>query len=160
MPALFIFALLIGIPIMEIVVFILVGGQLGIALTLGLILLTAIIGTFLLRHQGLATLQRIQSATAANELPATSLIHGLLILIAGVLLLTPGFVTDSLGFLLFVPPVRAQLINSVRHRMSVQMSGTPNPPDAEPVIDLDAADYHAKRPDQSPWRDDDTKPQP
>ena len=74
--------------------------------TIGLVLLTAIIGVFLLRLQGLATLGAIQASLDRQEIPAITLIEGLILLIAGAFLLTPGFFTDSVGFLCLVPKIR------------------------------------------------------
>ena len=101
--------LMIGVPIAEIAVFIEVGGWIGLWPTLLIVVLTAIIGTALLRHQGLATLRRVQESLEQNRLPLAEVFDGLCLLVAGALLLTPGFVTDGFGFLLFFPPFRALL---------------------------------------------------
>lgn len=106
-----ILAIFVGVPIVEIAVFIKVGGLLGLWPTLAIVILTAIIGTTLLRLQGLSTLQRAQAALARNELPLREVFDGLCLLLAGALLLTPGFVTDAAGILLFIPPVR----DGIRH---------------------------------------------
>ena len=100
---------LIGIPIVEIAVFIEVGGRIGVWPTVGLIVLTAAIGLGLLRHQGLGVLGRANAAQERGELPIDEVFDGLCLLVAGALLLTPGFVTDTLGLLLFAPPLRAAL---------------------------------------------------
>lgn len=94
------------IPILEIAVFIHVGGKIGLWNTVLLIVLTAIMGTWLLRSQGLAMLQRAQESLARLVFPIVEVFDGLCLIIAGVLLLTPGFVTDIVGFLLFLPFVR------------------------------------------------------
>ena len=107
--ALFILVALIATPIAEIALFIEIGGQIGLWPTLAVVVLTALLGTGLLRVQGLATLGRMQESLARNRFPAVELFDGICLLIAGVLLLTPGFLTDALGFLLLVPPVRAGL---------------------------------------------------
>lgn len=99
-------AIFIGVPIVEIAVFIKVGGILGLWPTLAIVVMTAIIGTTLLRVQGFSTLQRAQAALARDELPLREVFDGLCLLLAGALLLTPGFVTDGVGILLFIPPVR------------------------------------------------------
>lgn len=112
-----IFVLFVGVPVLEIAIFIQVGGWLGLWPTVGLILLTAVLGTALLRQQGLATLARAQTAMDRGEMPMTEVIHGLFLLIAGVLLLTPGFATDLVGFLLFVPAIRLALGGYILHRM-------------------------------------------
>jgi UPF0716 protein FxsA len=111
------FFLLVAVPIIEIALFIQVGGWLGLWPTIGIVILTAAIGTLLLRIQGLATLGELQRRLAAGEDPSATLAHGAMILVAGVLLLTPGFFTDAVGFLLLTPPVRAAAIRFARSRM-------------------------------------------
>ena len=115
------FLVLLVIPIAEIATFIAVGGAIGIGWTLLLILVTAIIGTFLLRAQGMGLIARIQNEVRAGRVPARELVHGLMLLLAGVLLLTPGFVTDAIGFSLFVPPVRDAVWQLVRGRVTAQL---------------------------------------
>ena len=100
---------MIGVPIVEIAVFIEVGGRLGLWPTLATVILTAMAGTALLRQQGLATLQRVHESLEANRFPMAEVFDGLCLLVAGALLLTPGFVTDAAGLLLFVPAVRVAL---------------------------------------------------
>jgi UPF0716 protein FxsA len=96
----------IGIPILEISVFISVGDAIGLWPTLATVLITAIIGTALLRSQGLATLFRAQEHLNQGRFPMEEIFDGLCLIIAGAFLLTPGFVTDGVGFLLFFPPFR------------------------------------------------------
>ena len=98
--------LFLTVPVIEIYLFIKIGAQIGAFPTIALILLTAVLGAFLLRLQGLITLARIRQSMDNGELPAISLVEGLLLLVAGALLLTPGFFTDSIGFLLLIPPLR------------------------------------------------------
>lgn len=93
----------------EIGVFIEVGGLIGLWPTIAVIFITAAIGTGLLRAQGLAVMYRAQEALSRGEMPLAQVFDGLCLLFAGALLLTPGFVTDAAGFLLFVPPLRALL---------------------------------------------------
>jgi UPF0716 protein FxsA len=100
---------LICVPLLEIAVFIEVGGAIGLWPTLALIILTAVLGTWQLRAQGLATLARARSLMERGEMPARELFDGLCLLIAGALLLTPGFITDFMGALLFVPGLRQAL---------------------------------------------------
>ena len=103
----------IVIPISEIVVLITLGQYFGLAATLGLIFLTALMGTMLLRHQGLQTLAEVQKSLGQGELPVGELLKGLCLLCAGVLLLTPGFLTDSIGFTLFIPAIRSVLVTKL-----------------------------------------------
>ena len=102
-------AAFIGVPLLEIAVFIQVGEVIGLWPTLGAVVLTAVIGTWCLRAQGLATLARARAQIDRGALPTRELFDGACLLVAGALLLTPGFVTDTVGFLLFLPPVREAL---------------------------------------------------
>ncbi|MBI1422055.1 MAG: biotin--acetyl-CoA-carboxylase ligase [Gammaproteobacteria bacterium] len=99
-------ALFILIPIIELYVLIKVGSYIGALSTIGLVLLTAVIGLNLLRHQGISTLNQVQAQMQRGEIPATGMLEGMLIFFAGAMLLTPGFVTDTVGFLLMIPPLR------------------------------------------------------
>lgn len=152
---------LLGIPILEIAVFITVGQQIGVLPTLALILVTAIAGSILLRVQGFGVLARIRQTMDAGRMPGRELVHGVMILVAGVLLLTPGFVTDTLGFLLFIPAIRDLGWNLLKDRIVVMGApGEPGPqeppwPDdrrARPTIDLNTGDYHEDADSDTPWR--------
>jgi UPF0716 protein FxsA len=94
------------IPVAEIAVFIKAGQIIGLGWTLAIVVLTAVLGTALLRRQGLKVLTHTQHKLDRGELPVGELFDGLCLLVAGVLLLTPGFITDTIGLLLFIPPVR------------------------------------------------------
>lgn len=107
--ALLIPALFIGIPLIEIALFIQLGGAIGLFNTLLCIILTALVGTWLLRHQGLSTARRIQESVEAGRPPMRELFDAGCLLVAGALLLTPGFFTDAVGLALFAPPVRERL---------------------------------------------------
>ena len=104
--AILLLAAFIGVPLVEIAVFVQVGGWIGLGPTLALVVLTAVLGAWQLRTQGLATLLRARDQIDRGALPARELFDGACLLVAGALLLTPGFVTDATGFLLFLPPVR------------------------------------------------------
>ncbi len=99
-------ALFIGMPMLEIYVLIQVGQVVGPLWTVALLLLVAALGSLLLRQQGLATLAKVQAALARGELPAGAILEGLVLLVAGVLMVTPGFVTDVMAFLCLLPPLR------------------------------------------------------
>lgn len=109
--------LFIIIPLIELYVLIKVGGLIGPALTVALVILTAIIGTFLLRQQGFATLRRVQDNLGRGVLPAAELVEGLILLICGAFLLAPGFVTDTLGFIGLIPVVRRRLADLIVGQM-------------------------------------------
>lgn len=104
--AILLLAMFIAVPIIEIGLFIEIGGWIGLWPTIGIVIVTAFAGTTMLRLQGLSVLQRVQESANRNELPVQEVFDGLCLLVAGVLLLTPGFFTDSIGFLLFVPVFR------------------------------------------------------
>jgi UPF0716 protein FxsA len=105
-PGFILLLFFIGVPVIEIAVFIEIGGKIGLGWTIAIVILTAIAGSSLLRIQGLATLRRAQESMARNELPLREVFDGMCLIFAGALLLTPGFVTDTVGALLFLPPVR------------------------------------------------------
>ena len=107
------------IPLVEIYVLLEVGGAIGVLPTIAMVVLTAVIGAGLIRAQGLATLGRVQQQLERGELPAVGIIEAALLLVAGALLLTPGFVTDSIGFLILVPPLRRWAIESFLARRIV-----------------------------------------
>ena len=98
--------LLLSIPLLEIYLLISVGRTIGAGSTVLVVVLTAVIGAWLLRLQGLNTLARVQAATQNGKLPAVELVEGLILLACGVLLLTPGFFTDAIGFVALVPSIR------------------------------------------------------
>ncbi len=104
--ALLLIVLFIGVPILEIALFIEVGDWIGLWPTILIVIATAFAGTTLLRAQGVATLARAQASLARNEAPVAEAFDGMCLLLAGILLLTPGFATDTLGLLLFIPALR------------------------------------------------------
>ncbi len=160
MPILILLAFIL-VPIAEIAVFIKAGEMIGLGWTLAVIILTAMIGTALLRQQGLKVLSQTQEKLNRGEMPVGELFTGLCLLVAGALLLTPGFITDTIGFALFVPPVRMVLGYFVLRRLSRGQgarvwvngeevgpgpgrgpgaSGGPRGPGGGPIIDGDYTD--------------------
>jgi len=101
--------LFIAIPVIELYLFMTLGKAIGVLETLGIIVVTAILGAWLTKKQGARAMARFQQATAEGRLPHEEVLDGVMILIAGVVLLTPGFLTDAIGFSLLIPPVRAVL---------------------------------------------------
>jgi UPF0716 protein FxsA len=97
----------IVVPIAELYVIIKVGGLIGVWPTLGLLLADAVLGSLLLRHQGRGAWRRFNEALAQRRFPGKEVADGVLIVIGGTLLLTPGFLTDIVGLLLLIPPTRA-----------------------------------------------------
>lgn len=104
--ALLLLIIFIAVPVIEIGLFIQVGGAIGVLATLAVVVVTAVIGTYLLRLQGLNIVMKVQSQLQNGQMPVQDLIHGAFIVVAGLLLLTPGFFTDFIGFSLFIPQVR------------------------------------------------------
>ncbi len=111
------FALFIIVPIIEITVLMQVGELIGAWPTVAIVIISAWLGAKYVRQQGLATLQSVQAKMAQGEMPSGEIVTGLMLLVAGVLLVTPGFVTDAFGLLLLVPNVRKALANSVQKHM-------------------------------------------
>ena len=110
------FLLFVTVPLVEIYFLIQVGQNIGALSTILLCILTAALGAVLLRIQGILTLMRAREKLRRGEIPADNLLEGLILLITGVLLLTPGFVTDVLGFLCLVPSLRSMLARRMLHR--------------------------------------------
>jgi UPF0716 protein FxsA len=117
-------AALIGVPLIEIGLFIEIGGFIGLWPTLALVVLTAAIGSWQLRTQGLATLARARQQLDRGQLPARELFDGFCLVIAGALLLTPGFMTDAVGLALFVPGFRDMLRRFLASRMTAAAETT------------------------------------
>lgn len=111
--------LFIAVPVIEIALFIQVGGVLGVWPTIALVLLTAIVGASLVRSQGLQTLLTVQQRLAQGQLPAQQILEGVMLAVAGVLLLTPGFFTDILGMLVLLPAPRAYFAKQLMSRVVV-----------------------------------------
>jgi UPF0716 protein FxsA len=106
MPLYYLIALFIGLPALELALLIQLHDVMGLGPTLLLVLLTGIVGAALVRRQGLSILLQIQREMAAGHLPAPQMIDGIMVLLAGALLITPGLLTDTAGFLLLVPLIR------------------------------------------------------
>jgi UPF0716 protein FxsA len=152
---------LLVLPLLEIAGFVLVGRQIGVLATLGLIVATGIAGGMLLRFQGFGVMTRIRRDIEAGRDPGRELAHGIMILVAGLLLLIPGFLTDILGILLFVPQVRDLGWRFLKSRVNFAadlstMSGFARGGRGR-TIDLDPDDYSKGGSPGSPWRqiDDD-----
>lgn len=158
------FAIFLGVPLVEIALFILIGGQIGVLATVAAVVLTAVAGAVLVRHQGLATLQKAQRELDHERIPAGALGEGLAILLAGALLLTPGFFTDAIGFALLCPPLRRLLVRAagawIGPRLTVIVSG--RRADGRdrgrdgPIIEGEAVEVEEDPPGKpdphSPWR--------
>lgn len=172
-PSLLLPLLLIGVPLIEIALFVTIGGRIGLMATIAVVVITAVIGSALLRHQGLAALARAQQAAEAGKMPVEPLVDAVFLFAAGLLLLTPGFLTDAIGFVLFIPAVRRRFAgwawqalraSSSLHVYETGSSGQPGGEGGQangPVIegtyrDLDAARdaTSGENGKDSPWRED------
>jgi UPF0716 protein FxsA len=110
------------IPIAEIYVLIKIGGLIGALNTVLVVILTAAVGAYLARHEGVRTLLRIRESLRRGIMPADELIEAVMIFIAGIVLLTPGFITDLTGFLILIPPTRAGLRSWLRRKFTEWLS--------------------------------------
>jgi UPF0716 protein FxsA len=132
MPAfLLILFLFVAAPLVELYVLIEVGSGIGALPTILLSIFTAVLGGWLVRYQGLSVLFRVQRMLDAGEVPAIEVLEGAVLLTTGILLLLPGFITDGLGFLVLIPPVRRALILAFLGRRGVMRPGVrPDSPKA------------------------------
>lgn len=115
-------ALFIGVPLIEIYLFIQVGGLIGALPTVLLVIATALLGVSLLRAQGFNTMAKFQQEVATGQLPANTMLEGVALIFGGALLLTPGFLTDAIGFLCLIPFTRQTLIAWAIKNMAVTSS--------------------------------------
>lgn len=129
MPLLILLLLLIGGPWLEISMFIEVGGRIGTLQAIALTILSAVLGLAIVRVQGLAILGRMQASMSQGEPPVAELVHGFFLLIAGLCLFLPGFVSDGIGVLLLIPPVRAILGRLGLHGLIVARNRPARQPD-------------------------------
>ncbi len=138
----FLFLLFLVVPIVEIYLLIKIGSQVGAATTIAIVVLTAIIGAALVRIQGFSTLMRAQSQIAHAKVPAVEVMEGVALVVAGALLLTPGFFTDAFGFILLTPPLRRLIIARLAKRSPMMSSGLnqnrdPDRGSRPTIIDID-----------------------
>lgn len=155
---------LVSVPLVEIAVFIEVGGRIGAPWTIAITLLTAAAGLFLMRREGLSTVERARASLDAGHFPLDEVFNGLCLLIAGGLLLFPGLLTDVLGLILFVPAVRRVLGREMARRFAAKAEirtfdahGNPIPSDGRAGIVIDGEFREIDRSDAGPPED---KPPP
>ncbi len=120
--------LFIAVPILEIYLLIQVGSHFGAGTTVLLVVVTAVVGAYLVRQQGFATLQRVQRSLHEGKVPALEMLEAVLLLVAGALLMTPGFFTDLLGFSCLVPRLRRHWVNRLLRRVVVRSAASHAPP--------------------------------
>jgi len=138
--------LFLTIPLVEIYLLIEIGSVIGAIATVFLVVFTAVLGAMLLQAQGISTLRRVQEAMARGEVPAIEMVEGVMLVIGGALLLTPGFFTDMFGFICLISPLRRGLIRLWLRRygqVNVHTSASQSPPKDPKTLE---GEY---------WRDDD-----
>ena len=152
---------LLALPLLEIAGFVIVGREVGALATVGLVLASSLAGVLLLRHQGFGVMARVRAEMAGGGDPSRQLAHGAMIVVAAILLIIPGFITDIIGLLLFLPPVRDLAWSRLKGRIVVATDFTTGGfrgRSRDKVIDLDDGDYsraddYSRGPDHnSPWR--------
>ena len=118
----FLALLFLVVPIAELAVLIRVGQWIGVLNTIGVLILVSLVGAWLAKREGLSVLRRIQRQLELGQMPGVELIDGFLVLLAGVLLIAPGFLSDVLGILLLLPPVRATVRRLLRRRFAQRIA--------------------------------------
>lgn len=150
-----IFFALVCVSLAEIALFVEIGGWIGLGSTVGAVILTAMIGAMLLRRQGIAALTDLRNRLVEGRDPRSALAHGVLIFIAGIMLLTPGFFTDAVGFSFLIHPVRAALIRNIRLRMQADAPAESTWTRAdEMTVDGDFTDVTPAEDPEAPGGDD------
>ena len=155
----YLFLAFLMVPLIEIALFIQVGGLIGLWPTLAIVVLTAVLGTWLVKAQGRLALSQLRQSFSELDDPTEPLAHGAMILVSGALLLTPGFFTDAVGFALLMPPVRVAVFRYLRARVKVQhfeMGPRPHQPGPTDVIDGEFEEVTPRRPNARPsgWTED------
>ncbi len=149
--------IILGLPIAEIAGFVIVGRELGLAMTLLLVLLSGVAGVVLLRIQGLGMLRRVQDAARTGKDPGPDVLGGALIFVAAILLIVPGFITDIAGLLLFLPPARRAIASFLQTRLTILTTGSGfyygsgtrrDRPRGPTIIDLDSDEFSRKNEDE------------
>ncbi len=143
------FLVFLIVPLIEIYLLIKVGGLIGAGPTVFMVVLTAVVGAFMIRLQGVSTMNRVRSMLTRGEMPAIEMMEGLVLLISGALLLTPGFFTDTLGFLGLIRPLRVRLILAFFQQQLPPMAPTEHTP---------SPDHHRQKTIEGEcWRDEDDR---
>ena len=145
--------LLLALVLAEIAGFVIVGGAIGVGWTLALTLLAMTLGAVLLRRQGMTTLTRIRAEVAARRVPARQVAEGAILALAAVLMIVPGFITDIIGLLLFIPPVRSALWKRLSSKVQIRTAQAPGfRPERGELIELEPSEFAAAPRADSPWR--------
>lgn len=131
-PLQILFLLFLFVPLLEIYLLIKVGGIIGALPTVFMVVFTAVLGAWLLRIQGLSTLMRVRSTLEQGGVPAIEMLEGAVLLVAGALLLTPGFFTDAIGFACLIPSLRRAVIRRLMRNVIEKGFGGPQGPSTGP----------------------------
>lgn len=151
MPVLLALVLLfVLVPLLELALLIEVGARIGALATIGLCLLTAALGGVLVRAQGRTVLHLLRRQLELGRLPVVESFHAICLLLAGLMLLTPGFMTDAIGFLLLLPPLRQWLYELLRRRLEVEVADWPRPSHPR-VIEVDYEEIDDDPPPGRGW---------
>ncbi len=148
---------LLCLPLIEIAVLISVGSSIGVLPTIALVILTGFLGSFLLPAQGFTAFSKLRREMESGRAPDAQLADAAMIVLAGVMLIIPGFVSDLVGIALFIPFIRRLIVKTLAGRVQVVR---PNARYRDNVVDLDADEYHRTDPatrqgddtTQTPWR--------
>lgn len=140
---------LLALPLIEIAGFVVVGSQIGVLATVALVIATTMLGSVLLRIQGFGILTRIRQTMENGGEPGRDLVHGFMVMLAGVLLFLPGFFTDIVGLILFIPPIRDLAWKFLSRRITViNVGGFARRPGGRPTIDLEGDEYSRRGTDK------------
>ncbi|WP_331372669.1 FxsA family protein [Sinorhizobium chiapasense] len=115
---------ILGLPLAEIASFVIVGREVGLLMTLLLVFLSGAVGIALLRIQGFEVFRRVQESARAGRDPGREVLEGALVFVAAILLIVPGFISDIIGLILFLPPVRRAIATFLQTRMTIVTAGT------------------------------------
>jgi len=164
----FLFLLFIIVPIIEITLLIQVGQAIGAWYTVGLVVMSAFVGVNMLRYQGLSTLARAQQRANQGEIPGSEMVEGIVLAVGGALLVTPGFVTDVIGFCCLIPYTRQGLakamisrftVVAMHHQQSPFMGAGFPPPGGEPDPSPESPESDTKYSDSPFKKDKPSRPQ-
>lgn len=152
--------LLIAWPIAEIATLVWVGGHLGVINTVGLVLLAAFGGLALFRYVGFGLLKRVQNELSAGRMPTGTVLEGFIVLVAGILLILPGFLSDVMAVLLLFAPIRRLIIAAIAARVTVSTASSGRPTPQDGIVDLDDDEWERRGDADSPWSDRQPIPPP
>ena len=150
MPLLALIAIFVLVPLAELyVIFKVVGPAIGAPLTIALLAAESLAGAWLLKSQGGAVWRRFNETLSAGRVPTREIVDGVLVIFGGAFLITPGFLTDILGFLLLIPPTRSLFRRSLQRRLEVRAVARPRRPQREYDVEGTATEHEPPRPPTS-----------